>query len=194
MQKVKNFSPKLALNLFIEFGPILVFVITFNLFDFIPATIALIIAVLVTFLLSVYIEGRIALFSLFASGSSILFGGATVIFSNPTYLILKDTVFWGLFGCILLMFYLNNALLLKKLFIGIFDITDRGWKIVTIRWIAFAFLLAVSNQLVLWYFTTAQWVTYKILTVCAHILFSSWQFLLARKERNTHASSLGMKL
>ncbi len=192
--KTRNFSSRLALNLFIEFGPIILFFIIFNLFNFITATIALVGIVFVAFLLSLYIEKRIALFSLFASGSIIVFGGATVLFSNPTYLIFKDTLFWGLFCLIIFGYYLKDVLILKKFFIGIFDITDKGWKIVSIRWIVFAFLLASSNQIALWYFTPTQWVNYKMVTLIALVLFSIWQFFLSRQERNVDASSWGMKL
>ena len=192
--KSKNFSSRLALNLFIEFGPIILFFIIFNLFDFITATIALVGIVIVAFLLSIYVEGRIALFSLFASGSIILFGGATILFSNPTFLIFKDTLFWGTFGLIILIYYAKNILILKKLFISIFDITDKGWKIVSIRWMVFAFMLALSNQIALWYFTPAQWVTYKMITLIALVIFSFWQFILSRNERNVTASPWGMRL
>lgn len=192
--KNKNFSSKLALNLFIEFGPIVLFFIVFNLFNFITATIALVVVVFIAFLLSIYVEGRIAVFSLFASGSIIVFGAATVFLSNPTYIIFKDTLFWGLFFLIILGYYLKDVLILKKLFISIFDITDKGWKIVSIRWMIFAFLLALSNQIALWYFTPAQWVNYKMTTLIALTLFSIWQFLLSRRERNVDATPWGMRL
>jgi hypothetical protein len=58
----------------------------------------------------------------------------------------------GLFSLIIFGYYIKDVLILKKLFIGIFDITDTGWKIVSIRWMVFAFLLSFSNQLALWYF------------------------------------------
>jgi intracellular septation protein len=192
--RIKNFSVKLALNLFIEFGPLILFFIVFNVFDFITATIVLVGIVFVAFLLSIYLEGRIAVFSLCASGSIIIFGGATILFSNPTFLIFKDTLFWGIFGLIILVYYLRGVFILKKLFISIFDITDKGWKVVTIRWMVFAFMLAFSNQLALWYFTPAQWVIYKMITLIAFVLFSMWQFNLSRTERNMHASSWGMRL
>ncbi len=192
--KAKHFSSKLALNLFIEFGPIILFFVFFNLFDFIIATIALVIVVFIALLLSIYIEGRVAIFSLFASGSIIVFGGATIFLSNPTYLIFKDTLFWGIFGFIILWYYLKDVLILKKLFTSIFDITDKGWKVVTIRWMVFAFLLAFSNQIALLYFTPTEWVIYKMITLIVLVIFSIWQFFLSRKERNVGSSSWGMRL
>ncbi len=190
----KNFSPRLAINLFIEFGPILIFFVIFDLFDFLTATIALVGVVIVAFLLSIYIEGRIAVFSMLASGSIVLFGGASIFLSNPDYLIFKDTLFWGLFGLIILGYHLKKILILKKLFVNIFDITDEGWRKVTLRWMIFSFMLALSNQIVLWYFTPEQWVIYKMIILAVLAIFSVWQFQLARKERNPESSPWGMKL
>jgi intracellular septation protein len=190
----RNISLRLALNLFIEFGPILLFFIVFNIFDFIAATISMVVVVLIALILSLYTEGRVAIFSLSASGSIIVFGLATVFLSNPTYIIFKDTLFWGIFFLIILGYYIKDILILKKLFISIFDISDRGWKIVTIRWMVFAFLLASSNQIALMYFSPAQWVNYKMITLIALIAFSIWQFILSRKERNADASPWGMRL
>lgn len=192
--KINNFSSKLAINLFIEFGPIILFFVVFNFFDFIIATLALVVIVIITFLLSIIIEKRVAIFPLFASGSIILFGGATILFDNPTYLIFKDTFFWGIFGFIILGYYMKNILILKKLFINIFDITDKGWRIVSLRWVVFAFMLSVSNQIALLYFTPKQWVMYKMMTLVALVIFSIWQFFLSKAERNPSANPWGMRL
>ena len=115
-------------------------------------------------------------------------------FSNPTYLIFKDTLFWGIFGLIILIYYMNNILILKKLFINIFDITEKGWRVVSIRWIVFAFMLSISNQIALIYFTPDQWVIYKMCTLVALVLFSMLQFSSSRKHRNPTANPWGMKV
>ncbi len=190
----KKFSSRLALNLFIEFGPIILFFVVFSFFDFIIASLSMVVIVIITFIISVVIEKRIAIFPLFASGSIIVFGGATVLFSNPTYLIFKDTLFWGIFGLIILIYYMNNILILKKLFINIFDITEKGWRVVSIRWIVFAFILSISNQIALIHFTPDQWVIYKMCTLVALVLFSMLQFSSSRKHRNPTANPWGMKV
>ena len=193
-KKIPFFTRRLALNLFIEFGPILAFFVAFNFFDFIRATIVLVGLVAVTFLLSICIEKRVAFFSLFASGSILVFGLATVFLNNPDYIIFKDTLFWGIFGIIIGGYYLRGTLLLKKWFITIFDITERGWRIVSLRWVVFALMLAVSNQIALMYFTPKEWVYYKMCTLLALVLFSLWQFALSRKERNGEANPWGMRV
>ncbi len=193
-KKIPFLTRRLALNLFIEFGPILAFFVAFNFFDFIRATMVLVGVVLIAFLLSIFIEKRVAVFSLFASGSILVFGLATVFLRNPDYIIFKDTLFWGIFGFIILGYHMQGTLILKKWFISIFDITEHGWKVVSFRWAAFAFMLSGSNQLALMYLTPAGWVYYKIGTLVALLIFSGWQFALSRQERNPGANAWGMRV
>lgn len=194
LKKEKIFSTRLALNLFIEFGPLLLFFVVFEFLSFLAATLVLVVVVAITFGLSIWLEKRIAIFPLFASGSILLFGGATLFLKNPNYIIFKDTLFYGVF-CVLISYELiRGRLLLKKLFISIFDITDRGWKIVSLRWAVFMFLLASSNQFALLYLTPEAWVYYKMGTLVALIIFSFWQFILSRKERLPTANPWGMRV
>lgn len=187
-------SRRLAINLFIEFGPIISFFIAFKFLEFVNATLVLVGVVFIAFLLSVFIEKRVAIFSLFASGSILVFGLATVFLHNPTYIIFKDTLFWGTFGLILLTYYMRGVFILKEWFVSIFDITDHGWKVVSIRWIVFAFMLSGSNQLALVYLTPEGWVYYKMCTFVGLFVFSMWQFMLSRKERNETANAWGMRV
>ena len=76
----KKFSSRLALNIFIEFGPIILFFVVFSFFDFIIASLSMVFIVIITFLISVVIEKRIAIFPLFASGSIIVFWGGDSTF------------------------------------------------------------------------------------------------------------------
>ncbi len=110
-KKIPLLTRRLALNLFIEFGPILAFFVAFNFFDFIRATVVLVVVVVVAFLASIFIEKRVAIFSLFASGSILVFGLATVFLHNPDYIIFKDTLFWGIFGMIIGGYYLRGTLM-----------------------------------------------------------------------------------
>lgn len=190
----QQFSTKLLLNLFIEFGPLLIFFVAFEFFSFLTATLILVCVVTATFAISLYREKRIALFPLFASGSIIVFGAATLFFKNPNYIIFKDTLFYGIFFALITGELLHGRLILKKLFNSIFSITDRGWKIVSIRWAVFMFLLASSNQLALVYLTSDEWVYYKMLTLIALLAFSVWQFFLSRSERLSDANAWGMRV
>ncbi|MFM7088308.1 MAG: NAD-dependent epimerase/dehydratase family protein [Candidatus Paceibacterota bacterium] len=67
-------------------------------------------------------------------------------------------------------------------------------KVVSLRWITFAFALALSNQIALMYFTPKDWVYYKMGTLIALVLFSVWQFVLSHKERNPGANPWGMRI
>jgi intracellular septation protein A len=190
----KNASPKTVAAILIEFGPLLLFFITFEIFNFMTSVVILVVAMVVTLFASMRLYGKVARFPLFASLVVIIFGLLTIFTKNPAFIIFKDTLYFGGFGLIILIPLLLGKLILKTLFDSIFAITDKGWKIVSIRWIVFMFLIAVSNEWARVYFTADQWVTYKFIVVIVLIFFSIWQFFLSKKERLPHASPWGLRI
>lgn len=190
----RNASPKTVAAILIEFGPLVLFFITFELFNFMTSVAILVGAMVVTLIASVRLYKKIALFPLFASLTVIIFGALTVFLHNPQYIIFKDTLYFGGFGLIILIPLFFGKLVLKSLFISIFAITDRGWKVVSIRWAVAMLLIAGTNEWARVYFTPEQWVTYKFIILVLLMVFSVWQFFLSRKERLPEASPWGLRI
>jgi intracellular septation protein len=95
----------------------------------------------------------------------IVFGGLTLWLKNDTFIKLKPTIIYCLFGGVLL-----GGLAFGKSFIGyvfdsVFRLTDEGWRKLTLRWGLFFLGLAVLNEIVRHYATTDQWVTFKVFGV-----------------------------
>lgn len=190
----RNASPRTLAAILIEFGPLVLFFITFELFNFMTSVAILVIAMVVTLIASIRVYNKLALFPLFASLTVIIFGALTIFLHNPQYIIFKDTLYFGGFGLIILVPLLFGKLVLKSLFGTIFAITDRGWKIVSIRWMVVMLAIAATNEWARVYFTPEQWVTYKFLVLVGLMFFSVWQFFLARKERLPEASPWGLRI
>ena len=51
--------------------------------------------------------------------------------------------------------------LLSVVFDSVFHLTDEGWRILTIRWSAFFFAMAILNEIVWRTQTTDTWVAFK---------------------------------
>ena len=183
----ENFN--LLFNLVVEFGPLVLFLVMFEFFNFQVATIILVITTVVVMISGYVVQKRIALFPLFASGSVIVFGLATVFLKDANFIIVKDSLFYGIFGSIIIINLLMNRLVLKDLFLNLFAISDRGWKIVSWRWGIFMILLAVSNEIFRIGFSETIWVRYKTYTLLVLIIFSAYQMLLSRKERTLGESN-----
>ncbi len=185
---------KLILNLSIEFGPIIAFLVSSELTSFINATI-IFVAVTSLALLAGYIErGELALFPLIVGISIIGFGLLTIIFDNPFFIIIKDTLYNGLFALTLFIGLLFKKPLLKPLFRGLFSMTDQGWITLTWRWMTMFILLTISNEYARVVFPPETWIIYKGLATVATIIFSLYQFKLSKKERLPEASPWGMRI
>ena len=71
------------------------------------------------------------------------FGGLTIYSKNPVFLYIKPTIINILFA-LGLMFgkFFTKEPVLKKLLENAFQLTEKGWKILTKRWILFFFFFS----------------------------------------------------
>lgn len=188
-------APKTLAAMLIEFGPLLLFFVTFELFDFFTSVIILVVAVAIALFSSIRLYRRIALFPIISTGSVILFGVLTVIYHNPFFIIFKDTLYFGIFGLLIIIPYLaRRILILKNMFGQIFAITEQGWIIVSMNWAVCMLLIALSNEFARKFLSADEWVTYKMIVLVGLIVFSGVQLIIARKTRLPEASSWGLRI
>jgi intracellular septation protein len=188
----------IAISWSIEFGPIVVFFIALHFLGetdtgFITSTTIFSILTGVALLVSYLYEQRIAWFPLIAGVSVITFGVLTVIFKEPALFILKDTLYNGFFGVFLLMGTYTGKGFLKKLFVALFNMNDKGWFILSFRWGVFFLLLAIFNEIIWRVFGRDAWVLYKFWSTIATVVFGLYQITLSKKYRNEEASPWGLR-
>ena len=95
----------------------------------------------------------------------VVFGGATLLLHDETFIKWKPTVLYWLFGCVLLVsqFFLKRNLL-RKLLGEKIAMADRAWARLSVSWSVF-FLAAGGLNLFVAFsgmFTEAQWVNFKV--------------------------------
>jgi len=91
----------------------------------------------------------------------LVFGTLTLYLRDETFIKLKPTIVYVIFALLL-----GAGLLLKKpvleLLLGpVFNLTEQGWRKLTLRWALFFVAMAVVNELVWRNFSTDTWVTFK---------------------------------
>jgi intracellular septation protein len=185
-------SKKLLVNTLCEFGPIMGFLVAFELRGFMAGVITMMIATVVALLVLRHIEKHTPMFALISSGTVVFFGGLSLFIDIPSIFILRDTFFDAIFGTILVISVWRGKPLFKYLFGNVFAITDTGWSTFSLRWGIFFMILALINEYVRHTFSPEQWVAAKILIIIVSVVFGTYQLTLTRKERLPDATKWGV--
>ncbi len=185
---------KLFLNLSIEFGPIIVFLITSELLSFMTAVLIFVVLTSLSLIIAFLERRELAWFPLIVGVSVIGFGLLTIILNNPFFIIIKDTLYNGIFAAVLFIGLAFQKSLLQPLFRGLFAMSDAGWRTLTYRWAILFTLLTIANEVARINLTAEDWVVYKGIATLVTIIFSLYQFRLSKKERLPESSPWGMRI
>jgi intracellular septation protein len=169
-QKRRTINPMLKFAL--ELGPLALFFLTYSLGYSAPifgvpmtpllaATGVMMISVIVTLSVSYALLRRIPIMPLVTTIIVIIFGSLTLYFHDETFIKMKPTALYILFGGALLGGLAFNRPLLPVLFDGALNVTPEGWRKLTWRWAFFFLALAILNEIVWRNFSQAFWVGFK---------------------------------
>jgi intracellular septation protein len=170
------------LKLVLDIGPLVLFFAANVRFGIFTATAAFMVAVLIALAVAYAKTRRIEVMPLVTAVIVVIFGGLTLILHNDTFIKLKPTIIYALFGGTLVAGLLFGKSFLGILFNSVFDLTDEGWRKLTWRWAFFFFALAVLNEIVWRNFSTDFWVSFKLFGVVPlTFLFGALQYPLLTK-------------
>ena len=146
------------------------------------ATAVFIPAVLVALVVSYALTRHLPVMPLVTAVVVVVFGGLTLALQNETFIKLKPTIIYLLFGAVLLGGLAFRKPLLGMVFDSVFSLTDEGWRKLTLRWALFFFALAILNEIVWRTQSTDVWVTFKVFGVVPlTFIFAALQYPLLTK-------------
>mgnify|MGYP001433503509 FL=1 len=111
-----------------------------------------------------------------------IFGGLTVWLNDPSFIKMKPTIIYLLFGGILGIGLLRGQSYLRVIMQELIPLENTGWMILTRRFTAFFFGLALANEAVWRSFSTDTWVYFKTfgLTAALFAFFMMQSALLSK--------------
>ena len=129
------------------------------------ATAIFIVATLVALAVSYALTRRLPLMPFVTAIVVVVFGGLTLWLQDETFIKLKPTIIYILFGGVLLGGLAFGKSLLGYVFDAVFKLTDEGWRKLTVRWGLFFFGLAILNEIVWRSVSTDAWVNFKVFAI-----------------------------
>ena len=112
----------------------------------------------------------------------LVFGGLTIYFDNESFFKMKPTIINILFAVILYLGIILKKPLLKYLLGSALKLQDKGWSILTKRWIYFFIVLALLNEIIWRTQSTDLWVNFKVFGILPiTFIFTLTQFSIIRK-------------
>src|SRR3954466_6987450 len=146
------------------------------------ATAVFMVAILVALAVSYALTRHLPVMAMVTGVVVLVFGGLTLVLHDDTFIKVKPTIIYVLFGGILLGGLVFNKPLLAIVFDSVFDLNEEGWRKLTLRWAIFFLALAVLNEIVWRTQTTDFWVSFKVFGVVPlTFVFAALQYPLLQK-------------
>ena len=151
------------MKLLIDFLPIAVFFVAFKLFDIWVATGVAIAATVAQIAWLRWSTGKVEPMQWLSLGVIVLFGGATLLAHNETFIKWKPTVlYWLMGGALFIGQLVFRRNLLKTLMGAQMSLPESAWRVMNWSWIVFFAVMGVVNLWVAFNFDTDTWVNFKL--------------------------------
>ncbi len=150
-----------TLKLVLEMGPLVLFFITNWKFGIFPATGVLMAGVVVALIASWALTRHLPIMPLVTAVAVVFFGALTFFFHDDLFIKLKPTIVNTIFGTVLLGGLAFGRPLLPVVLDSVLQLTEEGWRKLTLRWGVFFYILAIVNEVVWRTQTTDFWVSFK---------------------------------
>ena len=179
-------KPKNELNPFLkialDLGPLILFFFANSRYGIFVATATFMVAVLAALAAGYAMTRHLPIMPVVTAIVVLVFGGLTLVLHDATFIKVKPTIIYALFGAVLLGGLAFNKPLLGVVFDSLFHLTEEGWRKLTFRWAIFFFALAVANEIVWRNTSTNVWVDFKVFGVMPlTFLFGALQYPLLQK-------------
>jgi intracellular septation protein len=182
-----------GLKLALELGPLVLFFVANARWGIFNATAIFMVAILVALAVSYALTRRLPVMAVVSGVIVTVFGGLTLFLHDETFIKVKPTIIYALFSVTLAAGLYFRKPLLEIVFDSVFNLTEEGWRKLTVRWVLFFAVMAVLNEVIWRTQTTDFWVSFKLFgAVPLTFVFAAFQYpLLMRHDADPEAAKDG---
>ena len=150
------------LKLALELGPLALFFVANQRWGIFNATGLFVVATVAALAIHYVLVRKLPIMPMVSGVVVLIFGGLTIALQDELFIKLKPTIVNSLFGLVLLGGLYFRKPLLALVLDSMFELTEEGWRKLTLRWAIFFFVLAALNEIVWRTQTTDFWVSFKV--------------------------------
>lgn len=163
------------LNVAVDYGPLLVFLGVYRWFApdepepiaelaaIIKGTAGFMVAAIIALAVSKWRLGKVSPMLWFSTALIVGFGALTIFFGDPTFVQLKPTIIYTVFGVALLVGVWRGRALLQILLEAAFEgLSEQGWLKLSRNWGIFFFMLALLNEVLRAQLSFESWLWAKL--------------------------------
>lgn len=176
MVQAETTKPKSGwLNILVDYGPLLVFFLSYRYFSpegddmageilaVIRGTGAFIVAALAALAFSKWYLGKVSPMLWLSTVLIVGFGALTIYFQDERFIQWKPTIIYAGFGVLLIGGWFKGRALLKILLEAAFDgLSDEGWLKLSLNWGLFFLVLAALNTTLMFTISFESWLAAKL--------------------------------
>jgi len=151
------------MKLLLDFFPIVLFFVAFKLWGIYVATAVAIAATVAQIAWLRWSTGKVEPMQWLSLGIIVLFGGATILAHDETFIKWKPTVLYWMMGGSLaagMLFFRKN--LLRSLMGSQLELPESAWRVMNWSWAGFFAFMGVLNLWVAFHYDTNTWVNFKL--------------------------------
>lgn len=150
------------MKLLFDFFPVLLFFITFKLYDIYVATGVAIVASFLQVALFWLIHRRFDKMHVITLVLILILGGATLIFRNPVFIKWKPTgIYWVTALVFFISRYAGQKTLIERMMESNIQLSKNIWHRLNIAWVIFFLLMGFFNIYIAYNYDTNTWVNFK---------------------------------
>jgi intracellular septation protein len=167
----KRIIKQVLLGVLLEFGPVVVFLLSFEFFHVYKATIILMVSTIVSTFVTFRIQKRLPYVALYVALLTSLFGYVTLTLHQPRFIQMRDTLYDTTCALTLIIGLMVRVQFLKLAFHEVLPMTTRAWTRFTYAWIGFFLSIAILNEYIRRTMSLQAWFDFKTIMVAVTVVF-----------------------